>query len=330
MSAYEHQRWAELQEHWRKKANRRHVLPRKATAALGDTAGKAKDKMASAGRRVADAAPGPVKNAAEATLDSALAPTVESIIKLLELLNDWIVELTDADKVLQHHRARGRDVSSLDDLRGLDLEELDEVTRRLVLQWRTFGAGQGAALGALAMIPVPVLGSVAAISLDMVAMQALSAAIATHVCYAYGINPNDPAMRPVVDRMAARSYGRQMPKAAAVNHAGSAFTATKGRVRWSPKLREDQRLMAAIEKLLKRSGGGGHVPVKNARMGLPLIAVFVGAGTNSHQLGDIALQARQYGATLHLAQKYGLDLPASLLHMHESSDEPVDESPEGP
>ena len=252
-------------------------------------------------------------------------PTVENVIKLLELMNDWIVELTDEEQVLQHHRDRGRHVTSLHDLRTLDLEELDEVTRGMVLRWRTLGASQGAAFGALAMIPVPVLGSVAAISLDMVAMQALSGAIATRVCYAYGIDPNDKAMRPVIDRMVGRSYARQAPKAGAVNQAGAAYAAAKGRIRWSDKLRDNHRLMAAVEKLLKQTSGGGHVPVRNARMGMPVIAVFAGAAANSHLLGDMALQARNYGSTLHLSRKYGLALPSPLQDMPDFPDEP--ESP---
>ena len=37
------------------------------------------------------------------------------------------------------------------------------------------------------------------------------------------------------------------------------FDATKGRVNWSQKLRDDHRLMAAVEKLLKRAGDGTRV-----------------------------------------------------------------------
>jgi hypothetical protein len=46
----------------------------------------------------------------------------------------------------------------------------------MALTWGTIGVGQGASFGALAMIPVPVLGSVAAIGLNMIAKQALTGA----------------------------------------------------------------------------------------------------------------------------------------------------------
>ena len=45
-----------------------------------------------------------------------------------------------------------------------------------------------------------------------------------------------------------------------------------------------------------------------------MVAVFAGAGTNAHVLGDVAKQARHYAATLFLAEKYGLELPPNLRH----------------
>lgn len=171
------------------------------------------------------------------------------------------------------------------------------------------------------MIPVPVLGSVAAISLDAIAMQVLTSAIATRVCYAYGFDATDPDMRHMINRMVARSYRNQAPKAGTMKKAGAAFDAAKGRVNWSKKLREDHRLLAAMEKLMKNLGDGKRVPVKNARMGMPVLSVVVGAGTNGHLLGDVAKQARHYAATVHLAQKYDLPLPANLRRDLEAADE---------
>ena len=92
----------------------------------------------------------------------------------------------------------------------------------------------------------------------------------------------------------------------------TAYDAAKGRVNWSSRLREDHRLMAAAEKLIKSAGGGNRVSVKNARMGMPMVSILAGAGTNSHVLGDTVTQARHYGATVMLAEKYGLPLPPNL------------------
>lgn len=313
MSAYERKRWDELQAHWAKRAEgRKALLPPKARAALDSRVQATKDGAAQAGQAVADRTPEKVKHAAGIAVEAALIPTVHNVVQMLELLNDWVVELTDPSAVLKFHQAQGREVESLPRLRELDLEHLEEFTDGMALRWRTIGAGQGASFGALAMIPVPVLGSVAAIGLDMIAMQALTGAIATRICYSYGYDAKDPSMKHVVDRMVARAYKNQVAKAGGVKQAAAAFDAAKGRVNWSQKLRDDHRLMAAVERLLKSAGDGKRVPVKNARMGMPFIAVVAGAATNMHILGDTVKQARHYGATMMLAEKHGLALPRNL------------------
>ncbi len=322
MSRYERKRWEEVQAHWEKKAQgRKQLLPPRARAALDTTVQATKDTASKAGKAVAERTPEKVKTAAGVAVDAALVPTVHNVVQLLELFNDWVVELTDPEAVLKYHREKGRDVESLEDLRRLDLEDLEELTNRMALKWGTIGVGQGASFGALAMIPVPVLGSVAAIGLDMIAIQALTGAIATRICYAYGYDAADPDMRHIIDRMVARAYRNQVVKAGSVKKASAAFDAAKGRVNWSQKLRDDHRLVAAVEKLLKRAGDGKRVPVKNARMGMPVVSVLAGAATNSHVLGDTARQARHYGATMLLAEKHGLELPANLRRSLETDED---------
>ncbi|MFD0904153.1 hypothetical protein [Actinomadura sediminis] len=99
--------------------------------------------------------------------DTALTPAVKGAVHLLELVTDWTTELMDPEKVLEHHREAGRDVTKLADLKELDLKDLDDFTRTMALKWRTSGALQGGAMGVLAMVPFA--GGVAAITLDMVA-----------------------------------------------------------------------------------------------------------------------------------------------------------------
>jgi hypothetical protein len=94
-------------------------------------------------------------------------------------VTDWTAELMDPAKVLEHHRAAGREVARLEDLKELDLEHLDGFTRTMALKWRTGGALQGGAM-------VPYAGGVAAITLDMVAMHVLSTAVATRVATLMG------------------------------------------------------------------------------------------------------------------------------------------------
>lgn len=310
MSPYEERRWAELQHHWSRKAEGRQMLPPKARAAFDSAGKKTKGAALKAGRAISNATPEPVKERLELITDATLVAAAKGAVHLLELVTDWTTELMDPEQVLEHHRSAGRDVESLPDLKTLDLKDLDDYTRRMALKWRTGGALQGGVMGTLATVPYA--GGVAAITLDMVAVHVLSTAIATRICYAYGFDVTDDQMRHMVDRMVVRAYKEQAPKAATVRQANAAFAAGKGRVHWSKKLRDDHRLMSAVEKLMKQFANGRAVPVEKVTKAMPVVAIFAGAGTNAYVLGDVAHQARLYAQTLFLAEKYGLSLPSNL------------------
>jgi hypothetical protein len=316
MSAYEARRWDDLEKHWVKKASRKELMPAKVRAA----AEKTREVAARTGAAVSGATPDSIKEFGLKAADAALVSAVEGIVHTIELVNDWAVELTDPEKVLEFHRGQGRDVMSLADLRHLDLAEVDEAVRRLVLKWRSFGAAEGAALGALAMVPV--MGGAIAITADLAVMQILSTAIATRVCYAYGFDAKDPELQHIVQRMVARSFRRQLPKAQTARSANLASAAAKGRKNWSKKLRNEHRILAALEKLMQRWGGVSNVSVGTAAMGLPVLAVIASTGTNAAVMGDVAKQARLYAQTLFLAEKYDLPLPADLAKLADADDEP--------
>lgn len=323
LSPYEARRWAELQQHWAKKAERRQVLPPKVRAALGGAGGQIQDAARRAGEAVSGATPGFVKDGIKdgigAVNDAALAPTIKAAVHLLELVTDWTTELMDPEKVLDHHRAAGREVGKLEDLKNLDLEDLDDFTRTMALKWRTSGALQGGAMGVLAMVPVA--GGVAAIGVDMVAMHVLSTALATRVAYSYGFDVKNDEMRHLVDRMVLRAYRNQAPKAQTAHSAGAAFNAAKSRARRSKKLLDDHRILAATDNLMKKFANGKAIPISTVAKGVPFIAVVSGAGTNSYVLGDVVHQARLYSQTLYLAEKYGLPLPENLRHQGDEGDD---------
>lgn len=319
MTPYDAQRWAELQKHWAKKAERRQLLPPKAREALGKAGGNVKTATSKAGDAVSNATPTLVKDNLEKVADAALIPAAKSAVHLLELVTDWTTELMDPEKVLEHHRIAGRSVTSLEELKALDMEHLDDYTRTMALKWRTAGAVQGGAMGTLAMVPFA--GGVAAIGLDLLVMHVLSTALATRVAYSYGYDVTTDEMRHHVDRMVQRAYRNQAAKVGTAHQASAAFNAAKDRVRWSEKLRNDHKLMAAVEKLMKKVGGGKAVPVGNVAKAMPVIAIVAGAGTNAHVLGDVVHQARLYSQTLYLADKYGLDLPGNL---RQSDDEAIE------
>ena len=155
-------------------------------------------------------------------------------------------------------------------------------------------------------------GPALAITADVVLMQILATAIATRVCYAYGFDAKEPELQHIVRRMVSRSFGEQVPKATTARSANLAAQAAKGRQNWSKKLRNDHRILAALEKLMKQWNGVPNVSVSKAAKGLPVIAVVTSIGTNAFVIGDVAKQARYYAQTLFLAEKYDLPLPATL------------------
>lgn len=307
MSAYEQRRWAELNAHWTKP--RRQLMPAKTREALG-VAGENTRKVAStAGQKVANATPEKVKEVGAVVVDATLAPTMKAVTKLLELTTEVVTEFSKPDKVLEHHRAHGHDLQSISDLQRLDLKELDAFTRRMSLKWRAFGAVQGGAIGALAFVPGP--GMFASMTLDVIVSHALTSAIAARVAYAYGFDATDPDQQQLIERMVRRAYKEITPKAGAMRQSAKAFKAGHGRVNWSKKLREDQRLLAAVEKLMKQFNNG-PVPVAKVVSKMPAIAVVTTAGLNQHMLADVTTQARLYAATVLLAEKHDLPLPAKL------------------
>jgi hypothetical protein len=151
----------------------------------------------------------------------------------------------------------------------------------------------------------------------MLVMHVLSTSIATRAMHAYGFDPSTPDAERMIDQMVSRAYKEQAPKAATQRRASSAFTAAAGRIRWSERLREDHRLLAAVETLMKRAAGGGHISVARAARALPVISVVTGAGTNAHLLGTVAKHGVCHSQTVLLSQRYDLPLPPHLSHQHE-------------
>ena len=298
-----------MNEFWQRKAERR-SLPPKMSDAMANGRLKVSGAAGKAGKVIRDATPEAVKNAGGLAMDRALESTIRAALGILELTTETVQEFTDAEKVLDFHRAAGRDVHCLSDLGSIELEHLDQYTRRLVLRFRSVGLVEGGAMGALTFIPVA--GSVAAVGADLVVMHALSTAIATRAAHAYGIDPTSEGERHHLDRMLRRAWASQAPKATAVKSAKDAFQAGSGRVRWSKAFRDDHRIAAAMEQLMKQVGNTNHVPIEKVVAKMPAIGVVTSAGMNSAVLGSLARTSIRYGQTVHLARKHGLEPPPNL------------------
>jgi hypothetical protein len=242
-----------------------------------------------------------------------LRPAVESAVHLLELASDWSQELMDPDAVVEKAAKHGHAVNDIADLRKLDLKDCDALLARTALVWRTVGAVEGAAIGALALIPVA--GGVVAITADFVVIHVMSTAIATRVAYSYGFDARHPEEQEFIEKIVTRSFLAQGGKAATLRDANSAAKVLKGRQRWSQKLRDDEKLVAALEKFMKRFYTGGKMPVKDVGKAIPVVSILVGSGMNSHLLGQVTQDAKRFCQTRFLCEKYGLPMPEAINHL---------------
>lgn len=310
MSAYEVQVWDTLNEHWQRRNNRR-GLPNWASAALGRTG----EIAGSAVRRVTDAVPEavtePIRRAGDAVADKAMRPALGAAAALLELVNDWAMELNDPKNVEKQARKQGLELNSFTELRQQDLKVCDRLLTRNTLRWRSVGAFEGGAMGLLAMVPVA--GIPVAVTTDILVIQVLSTSIAARIAYSFGYDAKDPHEQIFIQRLVQRSFMAQAAKVQPLRETALAADAIKGRIRWSEKLRHDHRLLAALEKLMQQLGpAGSRVPVQNVAKVVPFVGVLIGAGMNSAVLGKVAADAQRYCQTRFLCDKYGLPLPAAL------------------
>ena len=309
MSAYDGLVWDKLNEHWQHRSNRR-GLPNWASAALDRTGEVTRNAV----NRVTDAVPEavkePIRHAGDAIGDKAARPALKAAAAMLELVNDWALELNDPKNVEKLARKRGLDINSFTELRQQDLKVCDRLLNSNTLRWRTMGALEGGGMGLLALVPVA--GIPVAIGADIVVIQVLSTAIAARIAYSYGYDAKDPAEQVFIQRLVRRSFMAQAAKAKPLRDVARAADAIKGRVRWSDKLRADNHLLAALEKLQQLGPAGSKVPVQNVAKVVPFVGVLIGAGMNSMILGNVAADAQRYCQTRFLCDKYGLPLPAAL------------------
>lgn len=310
MSKYDAEVWGKLNKHWQGHDNHG-GLPNWASTALVRSGQVARRSGKVAADVVPEAVKKPIRRAGDAVATQAARPALEAAASLLELVNDWSRELNDPKSVEKIARKRGVEIDSFTDLRKQDLKVCDRLLTHNTLAWRTAGAVEGGAMGLLALVPVA--GIPVAMTADILVIQVLSMSIASRIAYSYGYDAKDPTEQDFIQRLVRRSFIEQAAKAKPLHEAALAAHAVKGRVKWSPKLRQDHRLLAAIEKLMQQMGpAGARVPVKNVAKVLPAVGVLIGAASNAVILGRVAADAQRYCQTRALCETYGLPMPAAL------------------
>jgi hypothetical protein len=310
MSPYERKAWASLVQHWEKRGERREI-PQWASKAIDRSAEATSTAASKVVKAVPESVKKPIRQASSAVADAALKPALESAVSMLELVNTWALELNDPQAIVKLARKQGIDVDLFSELSAHDLKSCDRLLAMNTLQWRTAGAAEGAAMGALALVPIA--GLPVAITADIIVVQVLSTAIATRVAYSYGFDAKDPEEQAFIQRLVRRSFIAQAAKVGPLREVNHATLALRNRVRWSSKLRADSRLIAALEKVMKHLGpSGAHVSVQSVAKFVPVIGILIGAGVNSTVLGNVAADAKRYCQTRFLSEKYGLPLPEAL------------------
>ncbi len=310
MDAYEQRAWDRLNEHWQRHA-KRYELPQW----LSDTRDRTWEVTRRTADRASDALPqaisDPVRRVGERVSITAVEPALKAAASLLELFNDWALELNDPASVEKLARKRGIELDNFMDLRQQHLRVCDRLLTHHTLTWRTAGAFEGGGMGLLAMVPVA--GIPVAIGADVLVVQVMSLAIASRTAYSYGFDAKDPDELEFIQRLVRRAFFKQASKVEPLREAAQAANALKNRVNWSAKLREEQRLVAVLEKLMKQlSPAGARISVQDVAKVVPIVGVVVGAGMNSTVLAKVASDAQRYCQTRSLCDKYDLPLPTAL------------------
>ena len=324
MSAYERREWLALQAHWDSRRRRR--PPRQIGAALAHGTQRA---AAAAARGVPDVVRRPVAHlagtAATTVADRAAPPLLGQATHLLEVANEWMLELNNPASVQRLIEDRDLAVASFRDLHQVDLQVVDSLNRGLTAKAGTVGAAEGAAMGALSLIP---FGVAAAIPMDLLLVQALSASVATRIAYGYGFDAGADSERVFITHLLRRSFIAQAAKAVPMRDAAQAYWAIEGRQRWSAKLLGDHRLLAAMKTAAEQLGPrGATASVSQVSKLVPVVGMALSAGGSAAVMTQVAKDARRLCRTRFLCEKYGLALPASLARWEEAETDTTEEEP---
>lgn len=216
------------------------------------------------------------------------------------------------EKVLAFHRTHGHPVQRLQDLRDLDLEDLDAYTRRFAT--KSFGTGVAGGVAAGVVAGQVSTTWVKTVGADVAQVVLTASGIVARACQAYGLDPTREDQRPHLEWMLVEAVLGQIPKAALTVAAVRAAAAGAGRQRWSSKYRAEHPVAAAMEKAMQAANvnGSKRVPIQAVVAAMPWMVGAAAAATNGAVLRRVAVVSRQYARTVHLAEKYALPLPEGL------------------
>jgi hypothetical protein len=224
------------------------------------------------------------------------------------------------DPIVKAYQKRGHAVMSLQDIRGLELRDIDKVKPRLDLAYiaastvegagaglavsggtilatggSVFGAGAGAAPGA-----ATVVGAMAA---DAAAVLVASHRAVAHVAAYYGYDVDEPGERMFALGVLSIGTASEAGKAAAYVELNKLVQALARRQTWK------QLNSRVVSKIVGRVYAALGMRLTQRKLGqaVPVVGIMIGAGLNARLLSRITDDAEHLYRERFLREKYGLE-----------------------
>lgn len=309
MSRYESKTWNDLRQQAEAREKRRVLKPemRRKISEAGEKAGELV-KRAPGAEIAEDKFIGVLEGLRGVTMDAAMV----SVSKR---------------RVLERYERRSIQVTSLNGLRNLDLQDCDETVPHLRLRYSAAGAVEGAATS-LAITGATVATTVSGGTTAVVAIGAMAADVAavlagmgrvvaeTAAYYGYDLKSEDEQLFALAI-IAYSSATTQPAKVAALAEISQLTQMMMRRATWATLNKEP--LVKIIQLVYARLGL--RLTQKGLSKAVPVAGAFVGAGMNAAALARVSKDAKFAYRLRFLVDKYGLDPKDVTGHLNVSPDE---------
>lgn len=249
---------------------------------------------------------------------AAVAGWISSaVLGLVEKATSAAESSVRRERIVKAHRRAGNDVECLEDIRNLDLAEIQLVRPHLKVGYAAVTATEGAvaAILGLGIASAPGVGVIAgAIGLDIATFLASSARLVSHTAAYYGYNTKDPTEKLFSAMVLSQAIA---PRSTADDHVVEEKTSMlvfnkvvrKLTKRGSMESVGNNALTASVNSLFAALGAR-LVGIKMAQI-LPIIGIIVGMVLNASLMRTIGVTADHLYRERLLIERYGQDDSAS-------------------
>ena len=244
------------------------------------------------------------------------------------------------ERIVKAYRRAGNDVECLEDIRNLDLAEIQSVRPHLKVGYAAVTATEGAvssvfatggavaALLGLGIASAPGIGVImGAIGLDIATFLASSARLVSHTAAYYGYDTKDPAEKLFSAMVLSQAIA---PRSTADDHAVEKATSMRVFNKVVRKLTKrgsmesvgNNALTASVNSLFAALGAR-LVGLKMAQI-LPIIGIIVGMALNVSLIRNIGVTADNLYRERLLLERYGQEEDAQAEAPSDGADDPDD------